>query len=669
MPSVSEELERLFALFEKGAITREQFESKRDRLMAEDEAASVRSTSASSPGVPNQVGAYRILGHIGDGGMGAVYRGEHRSPEIASRQGGAVAVKVMHPHIARNESFAERFEREAGLGLKLDHPGICKVHELIVDGGVLALVMEIVDGEPLSEIIGTRTGPIPWARAWPMFAQLLESVAYMHGAGVLHRDIKPENVLVTEDGKLKVLDLGIAKDVGSGKTKTGVGMGTVDYMAPEQHTDAGKVDERADVYALGMTLYEMLAGRLPWGETLDPLMVLQKKLSGQIPPPTDFYPDIADEVVAALMGALATERDDRTSSAAALGTALEGASAQALKRQAREAEGARQRAEQQARAAALAAGASRPSPAPGAAPPPSPAPSSAVPPPQSGGGLGKPVLAGLGLLGLVLGVGALVMLSREPDVEEQAPDESSEESTEESPPPGTTTVDSKTGIELAYIPAGTFTMGSPAGERGRGDDETQHQVTLSQPFWMGTTEVTNAQYRRFVEATGHREPKYWDDLAYNAPNQPVVRVSWNDAVAYASWAGMSLPTEAQWEYAARAGTTTTWWSGDSESDLARVGWYDGNSDDSLHAVGEKPANAWGLHDVHGNVWEWTADWYGDYPGSSQTDPTGPGSGSYRVARGGSCFSGAGLTRVAFRYYDVPDYRPHNLGFRLSRTIP
>ena len=186
---------------------------------------------------------------------------------------------------------------------------------------------------------------------------------------------------------------------------------------------------------------------------------------------------------------------------------------------------------------------------------------------------------------------------------------------------------------------------------------------------MGTTEVTNAQYRRFVEATGHREPKYWDDLAYNAPNQPVVRVSWNDAVAYASWAGMSLPTEAQWEYAARAGTTTTWWSGDSESDLARVGWYDGNSDDSLHAVGEKPANAWGLHDVHGNVWEWTADWYGDYPGSSQTDPTGPGSGSGRVARGGGWGSGASFSRVALRNDRGPGLRFGSLGFRLSRTIP
>ena len=261
------------------------------------------------------------------------------------------------------------------------------------------------------------------------------------------------------------------------------------------------------------------------------------------------------------------------------------------------------------------------------------------------------------------------------------------------PAPGTTMTDPKTGIELAYIPAGTFLMGSPAGEeeylRNRGVDpddlgyldyETQHEVTLTKPFWMGTTEVTNAQYRRFVEATGHREPMFWHwyNSDYNRPDQPVVGVPWDAAVAYADWAGMSLPTEAQWEYAARAGTTTRYWSGDSESDLARVGWYDGNSDERLHAVGEKPANAWGLHDVHGNVWEWTADWFGDYPGSSQTDPTGPGSsseefGPRRVKRSGAFDYDADISTAAARMASRVGVHGGggngNLGFRLSRTIP
>ncbi len=325
MASVSEELERLFTLFERGAITREEFDEQKAGLLAQVRGDSQPSISGSLPGVPNQVGAYRILGHIGDGGMGTVYRGQHRSPEMSARQGGEVAIKVMHPHIARNQDFAERFEREAGLGMKLDHPGICKVHDLVMDGGVLALVMELVEGEPLSETIGGRIGPIPWQRAWPIFEQLLDSVVYMHGQEVLHRDIKPENVLLTGDGRLKLLDLGIAKHTGSGKTKAGVGMGTVDYMAPEQHTDASKVDERADVYGLGMTLYEMLAGRLPWVGEVDPVLVLQHKLKGELPPPTDFYPDIPALVVAAVMASLGRTPADRTASAEAMRVVLRGA--------------------------------------------------------------------------------------------------------------------------------------------------------------------------------------------------------------------------------------------------------------------------------------------------------------------------------------------------------
>lgn len=260
----------------------------------------------------------------------------------------------------------------------------------------------------------------------------------------------------------------------------------------------------------------------------------------------------------------------------------------------------------------------------------------------------KPVL--LGLVGLFLVLGAGLVWSGELA-------------------PGATMTDSNTGIEFAYIPAGSFDMGSLPDEAGRDGDENRHQVTLSQPFWMGTTEVTNDQYRRFVEATGHRQPEYWGESRFIEAKQPVVGVTWHDAVAFAAWAGMLLPTEAQWEYAARSGTTTRYWSGDSESDLARVGWYGGNSEQRLHAVGEKPANAWGLHDVHGNVWEWTADWHGVYPNSAQTNPTGPSSGTHRVRRGGSWPYGTNYARAADRHPLAPTERGNRLGFRLSKPIP
>jgi formylglycine-generating enzyme len=230
--------------------------------------------------------------------------------------------------------------------------------------------------------------------------------------------------------------------------------------------------------------------------------------------------------------------------------------------------------------------------------------------------------------------------------------------------PGATMVDSRTGIELAFIPAGSFVMGSPLGEKGRDEDETQHEVTLTEPFWMGTTEVTNAQYLRFVEATGHRRPRYWDDPNVNALSQPVVGVAWEDAAAFASWAGMSLPTEAQWEYAARAGTTTAYWSGDTRSDLIGVGWCFHNSGGYNHSVGEKPASTWGLYDIHGNVFEWCSGSYGEYLPGPQTDPTGPSHGGKRVIRGGGGGDGVRAARSAYRHACPSNWRVRGIGFRL-----
>ncbi len=225
----------------------------------------------------------------------------------------------MHPQLAGNHAFRERFLREAHLGMRLVHPGIVTVHELIADGEVLAIVMELVEGRSLATIIGQETGPIPWVRARSMVDQLLAAVEYAHGQGVIHRDLKPDNVMVGSDGRLRILDFGIARQVGgTGVTQTGTGMGTVDYMAPEQHTDAKSVDERADVYALGMTLYEMLAGRLPWADDLDAVGVLHRKLTGEIPPPTAFYPDIPSQVTSVVMATLATDRGMRIPTVATL---------------------------------------------------------------------------------------------------------------------------------------------------------------------------------------------------------------------------------------------------------------------------------------------------------------------------------------------------------------
>jgi formylglycine-generating enzyme required for sulfatase activity len=228
------------------------------------------------------------------------------------------------------------------------------------------------------------------------------------------------------------------------------------------------------------------------------------------------------------------------------------------------------------------------------------------------------------------------------------------------------------GYELVRIEGAVFQMGSPESEEGRWDAEgPQHTVQVSD-FYIGRYPVTNEQYGIFLrEKPNAKEPGYWADRRFNQPRQPVVGVSWQEAKNYASWAGLRLPSEAEWEYACRAGTRMRFYSGDLEEDLDRVGWYDKNSNNQIHPVAEKEPNAFGLYDMHGNVWEWVEDdWHDDYegaPGDGRVWVNEP-RGAYRVIRGGSWISIASLCRSAYRSNDSPDYRDSNTGFRLARSV-
>ena len=248
------------------------------------------------------------------------------------------------------------------------------------------------------------------------------------------------------------------------------------------------------------------------------------------------------------------------------------------------------------------------------------------------------------------------------------------------------------GIEFVWIPPGTFMMGSPWDEDGRDDDERQHQVTLSKGFWLGVYEVTIGQYLSFLEAGGSDSGVDWDDPEGDCPieknessyglsgnrfgsdaDQPMIEVSWDGAVAFCEWLTSKrqgtyrLPTEAEWEYACRAGTTTPFSFGADESGLGDYAWYDDNGGDVTHAVGGKKPNPWGLCDMHGNVWEWCADWHDDsYPGGAVTDPAGPSSGRYRVARGGSWGTTWHFRRSADRAHDFPEDTGIDIGFRVVR---
>jgi len=219
------------------------------------------------------------------------------------------------------------------------------------------------------------------------------------------------------------------------------------------------------------------------------------------------------------------------------------------------------------------------------------------------------------------------------------------------------------GMVMVYVPAGEFEMGSTDGD---GDEEPVHTVALD-AFWLDRTEVTNGQYQKCVEVGSCDSPDYTSDSRFNGVDRPVVGVSWHDAVAYCAWTGGRLPTEAEWEYAARGSEGLTYPWGDAwREKVANCGKFsckDGY--DYTSPVGSFPQGAsWvGALDLAGNVWEWVADWYGDYPSERQINSTGPASGESRVLRGGSWNSSVNNTRGAIRNGYTPTSMNNHFGFR------
>ena len=223
--------------------------------------------------------------------------------------------------------------------------------------------------------------------------------------------------------------------------------------------------------------------------------------------------------------------------------------------------------------------------------------------------------------------------------------------------------------------------------------DPRHSVRISKGYYLGKYAVTVGDFKRFVDMRGYktegeRDGKgaygwtgkewkqdskiTWRNPGFTQTDQdPVVCLSWNDAESYCQWLSevegeaYRLPTESEWEYACRSGSSTAYCFGEGDARLGEYAWYGANSDSKTHPVGQKAPNAWGLYDMHGNVWEWCRDWYGDYSSGSLTDPTGASTGSCRVDRGGSWYGEAALCRSAIRLRDVPSRRGLSLGFRLA----
>jgi len=585
---------------------------------------------------------FKLLGPVGKGGFAQVWRAGDEDLERL------VAVKVLHGQFAEDRSKQERFFRGARQMKKLRHPGIVEVIEDEAhDGPFHFFVMEYVAGGDLRRAV--LEGRLKGRAALEVVCQVGEALAFAHEQGVIHRDVKPANILLDEAGRPKLTDFDLVRAFDTtGGTRTGGMLGTFLYAAPEALINAKEAGEPMEVYGLGMTAAFVLYGRdLPATVMRD-----AEGFIGKLP--------CYEALRAVLRQAVAWEPADRFESMAALVAALRNAQ-----------------------------------------PVPQPVSAAASPPAGYRGGSSSPSvsksrrrwsprwLLSAALVGVVVVVAVFLGELVSPPGEEGGGTESSPSTSISPPPPEPSPGDPWTepalGMRFRYVPAGTFQMGSPESEEGRGSDERQHKVTLTRGFWMGETEVTQGQWRELMRT----DPSSFSRCGADCP---VESVNWYEAVAFANalsaeaeleacyeglggkgmvsfqgldCQGYRLPTEAEWERAVRAGTSAA----RPGASLDGIGWYSGNSGLSTHRVGQKVENRWGLHGVLGNVSEWTWDWYGDYLQNTRVDPQGPEGGSSRVIRGGGWVSDARFCRSAYRGRWSPGSSNDYVGFRLARTSP
>lgn len=545
------------------------------------------------------LGGYRLEEKLGSGAFGTVYRARHVDTDWV------MAVKV-----AKEHRFAELIRDEGKLLAKLVHPNVVRLQHMESGGDTPFVVVEYVDGENLAQTL--RNGPMEPKRVLGMARQLLAGLGAAHELGILHLDIKPSNVLIAHDGTAKLADFGLGRLVeqrmlaqsmsGGSLTASMMGsqvsqkdasggwetVGTIAYMAPEQMR-GDEVDCRADLYSLGVVLYEALTCELPVGRF---------ELPGES---VEGIPESMDRLLEVL---LATRQMKRPGSAAEASALLESATASP-------------------------AGILTP-------PPPDPALIIAPPPPPAARiARAQPItVVPLPLAGRPRqGPGSKV-------AEEIAgPD----------------------GGPMVWVPPGEFMMGS--NDALCEHEQPVHKVRLTQGFWLGEHTVTNAQYRDFCAATNRVFPTG----SQQADDHPVVYVSWDDAMAYCQHHGLSLPTEAEWEYAAR-GTEGRKYPWGDEWDPSRCCCFQnkGPRGATCPAKAFALSASWcGAVNLAGNVWEWCREWYGAsyYRHSPVTDPRGPDHGDFRVSRGGAWSAGITGCRASYRYSLSPSVTTDNRGFR------
>ncbi len=639
-----------------------------------------------------------------------------------------VALKVMLPETARKATAKERFLREARAVAAIEHENIVSVYQIGEDQGVSYLAMQLLGGTSLQELLERQaTGaaaPLKLADVLRIGGETAAGLAAAHERGLIHRDIKPSNLWLDASaaGRVKILDFGLARSsaVCSQLTQGNAIVGSPAFMSPEQARQEN-VDARADLFSLGCVLYRLCTGQLPWNGQ-DGMGTLIAIATEHPSPAAELNPRLPPKLARLIMQLLAKSPDKRPASAAAVAAELAGLEQQLpaavlrmpmpVKQDEAPAAGGwgrfgavwrggrnrRLLAVLGALAALTLAAVISVKTDTGTLLIDALDSDVRVTVEQNGKKVEVidtktdtrlPLHAGEYRLRLdeqhpnlrlekdavQITRGGQVVVSVRWVADPQAADgnHAPVAAGKTSSSPG---IVNSLGMKMVAIPAGTFLMGSPAADRWKQADEYQHEVRLTRPFHMSDCDVTVGQFRQFIAASSYMpdggdawlSPGFEQTDAY-----PVGDVTWNDAVAFCEWLSRKesrtyrLPTEAEWEYCCRAGSTTTWFFADNPADLGHYAWFSGNGGRTPHPVGLLKPNAWGLYDMLGEVWQWTGDWYAEdyYRESPRDDPTGPASGTYRVQRGGSLFMDAKYCRSALRHgVHPPSWRRAHVGFRV-----
>ena len=605
------------------------------------------SISTLMPGSTLRAGTYRIIRYIANGGFGITYLAEHPLlkkrvvikelyvKEWCNRDSRGFVTVGVTANRARYSKLHAKFISEAQVQCQLDHPGVVKVTDVFEENGTAYYVMDFIDGESLKDRMQRLGHGMPEAEALGYIRQVCDALAYVHSLNRLHLDIKPGNIMIDRKGHAILIDFGVSKqyEAESGENHSTLLGATPGYSSPEQKSGEMRYFSPAsDIYSLGATLYNLLTGKV--------VPTTDLRTSGvPVPPlPAEITPATSEAIEAALQ----LEKDRRPQSIAAFLEILDGGAIA-------EAELVEEDPPEPPRESDTTLIPDKPTP---------PKPPRKNPPKPSETEKPNPRLRRKWLwssLAILLGVAivvAIVLMKQGNDVSDKVSIEEIPEAADNPQELETFTVNGVS-FDMVRVEGGTFEMGSNDSE-AYDDEKPVHSETV-RDFYIGSTEVT----QNLWEAVMGSNPS-----KFHGGNLPVENVSWNDCQTFCerlsdlTGRNFRLPTEAEWEYAARGGNRSRGYKYSGSDDIGSVAWYWDNSNSKTHPVASKQSNELGLYDMSGNVWEWTSDLWSDNYNSNR-------GGSYRVYRGGSWSNDARFCRSASRFNGSLAYRYYSLGLRLA----